>query len=222
VTRRATGALLALVVLLAGGCVTPPSRAPSAVTSSTARTVPALAAEISVLASRSDHEADASIRAQLAAEAAADAEACLAQAPQAVACLYGRALALGLQARAHPAQALALLNTMLMTLVSADAADQDYDQAGPERVRALVLIRAPGWPLGPGDAQAGLTAARGAVALHPLYPPNLLALAEALERTGNADDARQSYARAQAAAQALPDSPDQQDWLHQAAAGLKR
>ena len=108
--------------------------------------MPALAAEIAALAHRSDHETDARIRVQLAAQAAADAQACMVQAPQAVACLYGQALALGLQARAHPAQALGLLNTMLADLTGAGAGDPDYDEAGPARVRALVLIRAPGWP----------------------------------------------------------------------------
>lgn len=221
-TRRTAAALLAL---LSSGCVAPvqsPGPRPEAVAGSTARTVPALAAEIAAVAHHSDHEADAKIRVQLAAQAAADAEACIAQAPQAVACLYGNALALGLQARAHPAQALGLLNTMLSNLVRAGAADPDYDEAGPDRVRALVLMRAPGWPLGPGDAAAGLLAARSAVALHPKYPPNLLALAEALDRTGDASEARNTYARARAAAQELPPSADQDEWLHQADTALKR
>jgi hypothetical protein len=216
--RRTSAALLAL---LAAGCVAP-SRSPAPAAGSTVRTVPALAAEIAALAHHSDHEADARIRAQLAVQAAADAAACMAQAPQAVACLYGQALALGLQARAHPAQALGLLNTMLESLASAAALDPDYDAAGPARVRSLVLIRAPGWPLGPGDTAAGLLAARAAVLLHPQYPPNLLALAEALERSGDATAARETYARARTAAQALPPSADQADWLQQAAAGLER
>jgi hypothetical protein len=186
-----------------------------------ARSVPVLAAEIAALAHRSDHEADATVRVQLAAQAGEDAAACMAQAPQAVACLYGNALALGLQARSHPAQALGLLNTMLSNLVSAGALDPDYDQAGPARVRALVLLRAPGWPLGSGDAAAGLLAARSAVALHPQYPPNLLALAEALDRTGDANEARDTYARARAAARELSASADRDDWLRQAEAGLK-
>jgi hypothetical protein len=115
-----------------------------------------------------------------------------------------------------------LLNKMLGDLASAEAADPDYDQAGPARVRALVLIRAPGWPLGPGDADAGLAAARRAVTLRPQYPPNLLALAEALAKTGDADGARENYARARDAAQTLPAAADRDDWLRQADQGLQR
>ena len=93
-----------------------------------------------------------------------------------------------------------LLKSMLDSLSSADAVDPNYDRAGPSRVRALVLIRAPGWPLGPGDADAGLDSARRAVGLRPQYPPNLLALAEALSKTGDAGGARDAYAKARDAA----------------------
>jgi len=85
-----------------------------------------------------------------------------------------------------------------------------------------VLIRAPGWPLGPGDAESGLVAARRAVMLRPLYPPNLLALAEALAKIGNAAGAAETYAHARDAAQALPVSPDRDEWLHEADQGLLR
>ena len=58
---------------------------------------------------------------------------------------------LGLKARAHPLQANESLKAMLEALNRAEAADPAYDQAGPARVQALVLIKAPAWPLGPGD-----------------------------------------------------------------------
>ena len=181
-----------------------------------------LAAAIDADARRSDHEADARVRAELAAEAGRDADTCLAREPQAAACLYGGAIALGLEARAHPARAGESLNSMLDKLARAESADPNYDEAGPARVRALVLIRAPGWPLGPGDPEAGLDAARRAVALRPLYPPNLLALAEALAKTGDRGGARDTYARARDAARALPDAADRDEWLRDAEQGLKR
>jgi hypothetical protein len=181
-----------------------------------------LAAAIDADAKRSDHEPDAKIRAELAAEAGRDADACLAREPRAAACLYGSALALGLEARAHPARAGESLSGMLDKLARAESADPNYDEAGPARVRALVLIRAPGWPLGPGDTEAGLVAARRAVALRPLYPPNLLALAEGLARTGDRSGARENYARARDAAQALPGAADRDEWLRDAEQGLKR
>ena len=194
--------------------------APTPTSELPARSTGDLAAAVDAAARRSDHEPDAKRRAQLAAQASADADACLAHEPQAAACRYAHAVALGLEARAHPTQAAGLLTTMLDSLGSAEAADPSYDEAGPARVRALVLIRAPGWPLGPGDAAAGLLAARRAVALRPLYPPNLLALAEALAQSGDAKGARDTYTQARALAQALPAAPDRDDWLHQAAQGL--
>jgi pimeloyl-ACP methyl ester carboxylesterase len=110
---------------------------------------------------------------------------------------------------------------MLDNLARAEAADPNYDEAGPARVRALVLIRAPGWPLGPGDAEAGLVAARRAVTLRPLYPPNLLALAEALAKSGDSSGASENYARAHDVALELPAAADRDEWLREADQGLR-
>lgn len=201
----------------------PPPSLPGAEPSSVA----ALAAQIDADSRRSDHETDSKTRGELAAEAVRDADACLAREPQAAPCLYGRAVAQGLMARAHPTRAGEFLKAMLDSLARAETADPNYDAAGPARVRALVLIRAPGWPLGPGDTEAGLVAARRAVALRPLYPPNLLALAEALAKSGDAPGAHENYARARDAALALPAAADQpaaadrEEWLHQADEGLQ-
>ena len=206
-------------ILALTACATQPRPPPLA--SAQPSTTLQLVAAIDADARRSDHEPDAKVRAELAAEAGRDADACLAREPQAAACLYGDAIALGLEARAHPVRAGESLNNMLDKLARAESADPNYDEAGPARVRALVLIRAPGWPLGPGDAEAGLEAARRAVALRPLYPPNLLALAEGLAKTGDRSGARDNYARARDAAQALPDATDRDEWLREADQGLK-
>jgi tetratricopeptide (TPR) repeat protein len=185
-------------------------------------TVEQLAAAVAADARRSDIETDSTIRSQLAADALRDAQACLERAPQAAACLYYHAIALGLRARAHPLQAAEALKSMLQALGAAEAADPGYDQAGPARVMALVLIKAPAWPLGPGDAEAGLASARRAVALRPRYPPNVLALAEALAKTGDAHGAQDAYRHAQELSQALPPGRDQEDWLHEADLALGR
>jgi cytochrome c-type biogenesis protein CcmH/NrfG len=87
-------------------------------------------------------------------------------------------------------------------------------------VQALVWIRAPGWPLGPGDAERGLAAAQRAAALRPQYPPNWLALGEAQSKSGTAADARASYLRARDLARALPDTADRAEWLKEAEQGL--
>lgn len=109
---------------------------------------------------------------------------------------------------------------MLDSLTRAESIDPGYDHAGPARVRALVLIRAPGWPLGPGDVDAGLQAARSAVAREPAYPPNLLVLGEALAKSGDANAALDAYRRALDAAQAQPDSPERAKWVREAGEGL--
>jgi hypothetical protein len=210
-------------MLVLAACATRPPQppvppAPEAQTLSVA----ALAAAIQMDAKRSDHEPDSKIRGGLAQDAGRDADACLAREPQAAACLYGHAIALGLEARVHPTRAGESLAGMLDALARADAVDPDYDEAGPARVRALVLIRAPGWPLGPGDAEAGLAAARRAVSQRPLYPANLLALAEALAKTGDAGGARENYARAHDAALALPAADNRDEWLREAEQGMRR
>ena len=217
-TRRLGCVLLALAVC---ACTTPLRPSPP-VQNAEPSSVAALAAAIEADAKRSDHEPDAKVRGELASDADRDADACLSREPQAVACLYWRAVAWGLQARAHPIHAGEFLNNMLGVLTQAESADPNYDEAGPARVRALVLIRAPGWPLGPGDADAGLAAARRAVSLQPQYPPNLLALAEALAKTGDASGARENYQRARDAAQALPAAGDRDEWLNEADQGLQR
>jgi len=179
-------------------------------------TVEQLAAAVAADARRSDLETNAKTRAQLAADALRNAQACLERAPQAAACLYYDGVALGLNARAHPLQASEALKSMLEALSRAETADPAFDQAGPARVQALVLIKAPAWPLGPGDPETGLAAARRAVALRPDYPPNVLALAEALTKTGDTHGAQEAYRHARDLIQALPPSRDRDDWQHEA------
>jgi hypothetical protein len=213
--RRILGAAAAALLLTA--CKAPAVRSTAAAAS---MSVEQLAAAVAEDARRSDTETDAKIREQLATDAGRDAQACLERAPQAAACLYYHAIALGLEARAHPLRAGEALKSMLDALTGAEAADAQIDEAGPARVKALVLIKAPAWPLGPGDAEAGLASARGAVSLKPQYPPNVLALAEALAKTGDTRGAREAYGRARDLCQALPPSPDRDDWLRQAEQAL--
>lgn len=212
-----------LMVLALAACATQPRpAAPSTEPGAQPASVAELAAAIDADSKRSDQEADSTVRAALAADASRDADACLSREPQAAACLFGHAVALGLEARAHPTRAGELLKLMLDALAKAEAADPNYEEAGPARVQALVLIRAPGWPLGPGDPDAGLAAAWRAVAQRPHYPPNLLALAESLSKTGDRNGAKESYSRAHDAALALPETADREGWLREADQGLLR
>jgi hypothetical protein len=226
----AFAAIAAMVATMEVACTfaprraAPPPVAPGsapASASANAGLIEERAAAIKVAAQRSDHESDSKIRAELANEANSNADACLALDPGSAVCQYGKAVATGLEARVHPGRAVGLLDSMLQNLGSAEATDPNYDKAGPARVRALVLIRAPGWPLGPGDTDAGLAAARRAVGLQPDYPPNVLALAEALSKTGDEAAARESYTHARELAQSLPSGPERDDWLHDAEEGLR-
>jgi tetratricopeptide (TPR) repeat protein len=215
------------LLLMIGGCastvrqrpLSPTFEVPSPADSGT---LDQYAAAIKANSDRSDHESDGKVRADLAAQSSSIADDCLALNAQAAPCQYGKAIATGMQARAHPTQAPGLLKSMLQNLDAAAATDPNYDKAGPSRVRALVLIRAPGWPLGPGDTDAGLEAARKAVSLQPDYPPNALALAEALSKTGDAKGAHESYQHALQLATAAPGGPERDGWIKDAQDGLAK
>ena len=215
---RRTGA--AAILLLLGACAAQRPKDAVLKPPATGGSVEEWAAAVAQDSRRSDAEHDGKVREQLAAHALAQSQACLQLAPQAPACLYYHGVALGLEARVHPLRANDLLKSMLESLTAAEAADPNYDKAGPERVKALVLVRAPSWPLGPGDADTGVIEARKAVELQPQHPPNQLALAEALSKSGDAAGARQAYQRVRDLAQALPASADRDDWLKQADQGL--
>ena len=98
-----------------------------------------------------EHEADARARGTAIDHAIEAARRCTERAPDAPACDYGLALALGLQARERPSTAVEGLKLMVARLRRAEKAEPRLDRAGPSRVLALVLAKAPGWPLGPGN-----------------------------------------------------------------------
>jgi len=113
---------------------------------------------------------------------------------------------------------------MIALLRRAIAAAPRLDSAGPHRVLALVLLRAPGWPLGPGDPEAGLEHARAAVSLAPGAAANQLVLGEALAANGRSDDARVAYARAGelATAAGRAGEPEAARWMAEARTGLAK
>src|SRR6266403_1206706 len=97
-------------------------------------------------------------------------------------------------------------------------ADASIDRQGPHRLLAIVLLRAPGWPMGPGDPEAALPEARAAAQGDPAYAPNQLALGEALRKNGREAEARAAFADAlRLADQALAEGdPDAQGWADDA------
>ena len=165
-----------------------------------------------------EHEPDSGRRAELATTAVQAGQWCQRRAPGDPRCDYWLALALGQQARERQATALDGVDRMIELLRRTIATDPTLDEAGAQRALALVLLRAPGWPAGPGDAEAALDAARAAAVLRPDFPPNQLVLAEALARNGDPDGAAAALDRGKALAQARREAadPDAADWLAEA------
>jgi tetratricopeptide (TPR) repeat protein len=169
-----------------------------------------------------DHEPDSARRGVLATAGVQTCQWCIRRFAGSAECRYRLALALGEQARERPATAMDALPRIVALLEEVIATAPQLDEAGGDRVLALVLLRAPGWPAGPGDPDSGLEHARKAVELAPEYPPNWLTLGEALAATGRHDEARAAYRRAAELAQsrATAGDPDATEWAKQAAAGI--
>jgi tetratricopeptide (TPR) repeat protein len=188
------------------------------------RRVEPLLGAMRAIAFRVEREPDPADRAHLAEQEVQLGQWCQRRAPSSPACDYRLAIALGQQARERRSTGKDALGKMIALLRGATAVDPRLDAGGPHRVLALVLLRAPGWPIGPGDPEAALTEARQAVALFPDAPDNQLALAEALAKNDLQDNAREAYRRALALASDPhhASDPDAEKWRADADAGLKR
>jgi hypothetical protein len=145
---------------------------------------------------RIEREHDAAARERLASEAVQLGQWCQRRAPASPGCSYRLAIALGQKARERPSTAKDAIERMVKLLRDAIAAEPILDRAGPHRVLALVYIRAPGWPLGPGDREEGLRHARTAAELFPGDAENQLALGEALTANGKGSEGRAALERA--------------------------
>jgi len=169
-----------------------------------------------------DHESDPEARGRAAAAAVEAAQWCARRRPAEPACDYWLGAALGVQARERPATGLSALPEIERAFQTALRTNPGLDEAGPDRALALLYLRAPGWPTGPGNADAGLEHARAAVALRPGHPPNLLALAEALRGTGDSDGSRLAYRRALDLARERAERGDRDapEWVAEARKGL--
>jgi hypothetical protein len=169
-----------------------------------------------------EHEATSEARAAAATRAVQAAQWCDAAASPAP-CAYWKSAALGQQARERPSTGLSALPLIEQGFKEAAAADATLDDAGPDRALALLYLRAPGWPTGPGDSAKGLEHARRATALRDSYPPNHLALAEALAKNGDAEAARREDEQALRLARgaATAGDPDADDWIREAERAIR-
>ncbi len=143
-----------------------------------------------------EHVEDGARRKELAIEGVDVGQLCVRDFPAVSECRYRLALAVGQQARERPSTASDGLDVMVELLDGLVSEAPDLDRAGPDRVLALVLLRAPGWPAGPGDPESALDHARDAVERFPDYPPNMLALGEAYGKNGQPAEGRKACRRA--------------------------
>jgi len=150
------------------------------------------------------------------------AQWCQRRAPDDARCAYWLGAALGVQARERHATALDALPRVEELFTQAAAADPTIDDGGPHRALALLYLRAPGWPSGPGDPERGLEHAEQAVEVRPDCAPNLLALGEALLAVHKLEDARRAYERALEIAEGCKERgvPDAAEWADSARNGV--
>ena len=183
----------------------------------------AFAGAIRAKAFRLGREKDGAERVRLAESAVIMGQLCEENSPGAASCDYWLAAALGLQARERTATGRDALPRMTDLLRRAARTDPAIDHAGPHRLLAVVLLRAPSWPLGPGDPESALPEAEAAARMVPDFPPNQLALGEALRKNGRAAQARDAYSRALrlATEAATRGDPDASGWADEARAALR-
>jgi hypothetical protein len=170
------------------------------------------------------HEPEASARTAAARAAVEAGEHCAERSPSDPRCSYWLGVALGVQARERGLAALGSLRRMVRLLEAAATAEPTLDHGGPNRVLALIYLRAPGWPLSVGDDERGLEHARAAVAVQEDFPPNQLALGEAFAKTGEAAAGRVAFLRGEELARTLVEQgdPEAPKWLAEAEQFLRR
>ncbi len=170
-----------------------------------------------------EHENDGDRRREMAIEGVQISQLCRRAHPDEPECRYRLALAVGQQARERPSTGVDGLDVMVALLEGLIEETPSLDRAGPHRVLALVLLRAPGWPSGPGDPEFGLEHAQAAVVLAPEYAPNHLVLGEALDANGNADAARLTLESAVQLAREMQatGSREAAEWTQQGLEALK-
>ena len=171
-----------------------------------------------------EHTDDGPRRAELATQGVEIGQWCRRLHPEKTECTYRLALAVGQQARERPSTATDGLDVMVELLQEVIDDAPELDHAGAQRVLGLVLVRAPGWPTGPGDPEAALEHAEAAAAAFPDYPPNQLVLGEVLLENGRRDEARTRLERGVEMARAGEASgdPESADWISQAEGALAK
>ena len=145
---------------------------------------------------RADPETDEA-RVLAIAEQGAEAARLASSGPDDAEAAYLQALNLGLYVRAKGLVAVGRLSELVALLKTAGARP-DLDQGGPLRVLGLLYLRAPAWPVGPGDLDAGLDLLKQAAGKYPEHPLNRLFYAQALIEADDPAGARRELDQARA------------------------
>jgi tetratricopeptide (TPR) repeat protein len=186
--------------------------------------VEAVLALSEVLVWQVEHEPDPDAREDLATRAVHAGQWCLDSSPEDPRCSYRLAIAVGVQARERPGTGVDAMPLMIELLETARAAEPGLDHGGPDRVLALLYLRAPGWPAGPGDPDLGYEHALAAAGIDREYPPNQLVLGEALAAVDRRDEAIRAYREALRLSEVQQEygGRDAREWLHESEAALSR
>lgn len=108
---------------------------------------------------------------------------------------YWHALLIGLRMRvAGIREALSLLEEE-MALLDVARLTAEEEEGGPLRVLAMIYLKAPAWPAGPGDLDQALELLQEAVRRFPSHPLNRIFLAAALVEDGQDSAAKEELAR---------------------------
>jgi tetratricopeptide (TPR) repeat protein len=171
---------------------------------------------------QADHLKAPEARLDAATRALQAAQWCGRIAPAEPACDYWLGASLGLRAREKPSTGLSALPKIEEAFRRAAEKDPALEEGGPDRALALLYLRAPAWPTGLGDPERGLEHARKAAGLRPDYPPNQLALGEALAATGDTAASRAAYERALALSRGrgAAAGPEALEWIEEASRAL--
>jgi hypothetical protein len=110
---------------------------------------------------------------------------------------YLQAVNLGLYVHAKGLTAVGRLSELVKLLKVAGQQPQ-IDDGGPLRVLGYLYVKAPPWPVGPGDLDLGLDLLKKASESYPEHPLNHLFYAEALIADGKTEQARAELVRARA------------------------
>ncbi len=135
-------------------------------------------------------------RASLANSGIQVTRALLTSQPNLAAAHYYLGMNLGQLARTKFLGALELVKEMERSFKRAQALDESFDHAGPDRCLGLLYFQAPGWPTSVGSRSKARLHLQRALHLQPDYPENHINLLEAWMKWGDTKLVREAMAKA--------------------------